>query len=585
MKKITRHFLHLIVSCMIVCAMASCPKKDEASVIVPEIGQHEIIKEQEMTKKFEDFLAAYLPEVKGLSKKRNIASWTAYAEGGDDNYKKMEEMDIAIKKFHSDPEKFAVLSEIHDSGAVQDPLLRRQLTLIYNDFLANQIPHDLMEKMVKLSTEIEKTFNEFRGQVGKKSYNRNDVMKLLKESKDGKLRKKVWEAHKEAGSAVAEKLIELIKLRNEAAQKLGFSDYREMQLVLQEHNPETLDKIFEELDEKTQQPFTQYKKELDAMLAKRLKMKPDKLRPWHYADPFCQEAPQFTKIDFDKYYKDKDLVEIATAYYTSFGLDPAPILEHSDLYPKEGKSEHAFCFTIDREGPDIRVLCNIDPSARWMDTLMHELGHAFYDSFYTGDMPWRLREPSHIFTTEGIAQLFGEMTKNPNWLKEMLALSDEEMEKIRVPSLKQKNLGRLIFARWSLVMYHFEKALYENPEQDISTLWWDLVEKYQQVTRPEKRNNPDWATKDHIVAAPVYYHNYVLGQMYQDQLHEKLTSIAGESDPAKVIVKGKPELGQYLIENVFKPGNSIPWEEFVEKSTGKPLGVDSYIGSLKWGMM
>ena len=36
-----------------------------------------------------------------------------------------------------------------------------------------------------------------------------------------------------------------------------------------------------------------------------------------------------------------------------------------------------------------------------------------------------------------------------------------------------------MFARWALVMLHFEKALYANPEQDLNKLWWDIVERYQ----------------------------------------------------------------------------------------------------------
>ena len=54
------------------------------------------------------------------------------------------------------------------------------------------------------------------------------------------------------------------------------------------------------------------------------------------------------------------------------------MLERSDLYARDGKSQHAFCIDIDHEG-DVRVLCNVEPSERWMDTMLHEFGHAIYD--------------------------------------------------------------------------------------------------------------------------------------------------------------------------------------------------------------
>ena len=43
----------------------------------------------------------------------------------------------------------------------------------------------------------------------------------------------------------------------------------------------------------------------------------------------------------------------------------------------------------------------------------------------------------------------------------------------------------LIFSRWCQVMLRFEKGMYENPDQDLNKLWWDLVEKYQLLKRPD----------------------------------------------------------------------------------------------------
>ena len=43
-----------------------------------------------------------------------------------------------------------------------------------------------------------------------------------------------------------------------------------------------------------------------------LGVKPEDLRPWHYADPFAQEAPTLSEFDLDTLYEDKDLLDIAT---------------------------------------------------------------------------------------------------------------------------------------------------------------------------------------------------------------------------------------------------------------------------------
>ena len=80
----------------------------------------------------------------------------------------------------------------------------------------------------------------------------------------------------------------------------------------------------------------------------------------------------------------------------------------------------------------------------------------------------------------------------------------------------------LIFSRWCQVMLRFEKGMYENPDQDLNKLWWDLVEKYQMVKRPPDRNAPDYASKIHIVRAPVYYHNYMMGELFASQVHHAI---------------------------------------------------------------
>ena len=80
----------------------------------------------------------------------------------------------------------------------------------------------------------------------------------------------------------------------------------------------------------------------------------------------------------------------------------------------------------------------------------------------------------------------------------------------------------LVFARWVLVMTNFERSLYADPDADLDTLWWDLVERHQLVHRPDDRHAPDWAAKIHLAAAPVYYQNYLYGELFASQLDATL---------------------------------------------------------------
>jgi len=126
-------------------------------------------------------------------------------------------------------------------------------------------------------------------------------------------------------------------------------------------------------------------------------------------------------------------------------------------------------------------------------------------------------------------------------------------------------------------MYRFEKALYANPDQDLNNLWWDLVEKYQMLRRPEGREEyADWATKIHIATSPCYYHNYHLGELFASQLYFTIAKRIGKDGSQQLSFANNKEVGKYLIDNVFSIGARYRWEEMVKRSTGEPLTAKYY---------
>jgi len=100
---------------------------------------------------------------------------------------------------------------------------------------------------------------------------------------------------------------------------------------------------------------------------------------------------------------------------------------------------------------------------------------------------------------------------------------------------------------------------------------WDILERYQFVKRPEGRNAPDWATKIHIVMSPVYYHNYLLGELIASQLQHHINAqVLG--DPAGAAgIYGNTAVGAYLKDSVYAKGDVVPWNKLVEEATGEPL--------------
>ena len=88
-------------------------------------------------------------------------------------------------------------------------------------------------------------------------------------------------------------------------------------------------------------------------------------------------------------------------------------------------------------------------------------------------------------------------------------------------------------------MARFERSLYADPGQDLVTTWWEQVERYQHLRRPDGIGRGDWAAKIHLTVAPVYYHNYLLGQMTASQLEATLARELGAGEPGRRSGRGR----------------------------------------------
>ncbi|MFM8934068.1 MAG: M2 family metallopeptidase, partial [Gemmataceae bacterium] len=446
----------------------------------------------------------------------------------------------------------------------------------YLQYLGSQVDPELLKRMTALANQVEKDFNAFRARVDGQELTENQIREVLRQSTDSDRRKAVWTASKKVGEILSPNLKELVRLRNQAAKSLGFDSFHALQLHLNEQNGEDLLKLFDELDNLTREPFQTLKREIDAELAKRCGISTPELRPWHYHDPFFQESPAVFSSDLDAPYRNADILKLCRDFYQGIGLPIDRVLGRSDLYEKSGKSPHAFCTDIDRQG-DVRVLANIVPNEYWASTMLHELGHAVYSSLNIPEtMPYILRSEAHILATEGIAMQFERFSKKTKFLAAMGIPVTNPLQ-FEAGASKALRARLLIFSRWCQVMLRFEKSMYEKPDQDLNKLWWDLVEKYQGLKRPEERNQPDYASKIHIVSAPVYYHNYMMGELFASQVHDALCRklYPGES-PRDVIYINNKEVGTFLKEKVFSKGRLLPWNDLVRTATGENLNAKAF---------
>jgi peptidyl-dipeptidase A len=502
----------------------------------------------------------------------NRAWWDANTTGKAEDFARKVAAQNRIDRALADPAVFAELKALEDSRKqIDDPVTARAVHVLYLLYLEKQVDTALLEKMVEKANAIEEKFNKFRARVDGRDMTDNEVRAVLKKSTSSERLQAVWEASKAVGAEVADELRELVRLRNQAAVKLGFKNFHALQLYLNEQDGGQLLALFDELDGLTREPFRAAKADLDARLARRSGIAAADLRPWHYHDPFFQTTPDVSGTDLDAPFARADVVALCRDFYAGIGLPIDRVLDRSDLFEKQGKSQHAFCTDIDRAG-DVRVLGNIRPNNQWASTMLHEFGHSVYSSLYIpAELPYALRLESHILTTEGVAMMFERMSMRSRFLEKM-GLTVKDPAAFDEAAARSLRYRLLIFSRWCQVMLRFEKAMYEDPEQDLGKLWWDLVEKYQEVKRPAGRRAPDYASKVHIVVAPVYYHNYMMGELFASQVHHAIArDVFGGADPNTVIYAGSRAVGDFMRKRVFEPGRTLSWDELTRHATGAPL--------------
>ena len=512
-----------------------------------------------------DFIKGFSDEYAVLFEAQTTSYYKASISGSDEDYALNESAQKKMIDFLSDKSKFNKVNAYISSADVNS-ISQRELVVIRNLLLPFQGDKEVLHKISDIETNAVKKFNNFRVKVGERVFSDNEVNDILSKSSDSVLREEVWQASKEIGAVVEKDILELVNLRNKLAQSLGYKNFYHLGLAQQEQSYDEILELFDKLDVLTKDSFEVCMKDMQSDICKRFNIDVASIRPWHFEDRFFQEPISVEGLDLDSFY-DKDVIEVSRKFFDSVGLSASDVLDRSSLYPQEGKCQHAFAEDLNRSGNDVVILLNVKNNESWLSTTLHELGHAVYWKGIDSSLPFLLKETAHTFATEAVAMFFGRFTKLGSFASQYSSVPNLSTSDI---ALFEKSLRRsmLVLSRWVQVMVRFEMGLYDNPNQDLNLLWWDLVKRYQLVDF--SRDAPDWASKYHILNAPVYYHNYLLGELLASQFTFYLYDVLGFKDFNSVDSNFNPALGDFF-KGFFKYGLSLHYNDLIKKVTGNSL--------------
>ncbi|MGM0595631.1 MAG: M2 family metallopeptidase [Myxococcota bacterium] len=547
------------------------------------------------------FLDEYLSERIPLETALNEIWWKLAVNGNSNLAFSCNHLEYKFQKLHSSAKSLAIINKFLQNKEVKKNKLQfRQLQILQKAFRQEQNTSKIKKEIIKLSSQLEYRYNNYEPELKnneklcKLSHKR--IISVLKHELNPDKKQKLWELSKNRGFVVGpDDFARLVTLRNRSAREAGYNNFFEMKLLCNELDPETVCNLMDDLQTSTNSSYKTVKRIIDKKLASLYSIKPSKLMPWHYGDLFFQELPQAITLDLDNLIRKNPLYPVKKLLESlNFNLDL--IYENSDFYEKPGKTSPAFCMDIDRRG-SVRVLTSLQKNFTWLETLLHEFAHAIYFDCIDTNLPWLLKTHAHNFITEGTALWMQNFAFNQNLLSQIqpdfsFSTPETKIEQARLDNLNWTQ--KLIFIRWALVVFNFEKNLYQGTERNWQNLWWELVEKIQFINPPPQREDKfDYLAKIHIISNPVYYHNYLLGLIFSAQLDNTIHSIHKKHLGKTSLELFSPHLppgtlnasgyliGNFLKDKLFHHGKKHKWPKLVEKCTGSKLELKFLLSQIK----
>ena len=332
------------------------------------------------------------------------------------------------------------------------------------------------------------------------------AVRNLANDPDGAVRKKAYEAelasYAKIEGSIAYALNNIKSQVRMLAQERGYGSALTMTLDQSDMKSETLDAMFGAMQEYLP-AFHKY------MRAKAEYLGYHNGLPW-----FEMLAPLGRN---DKKYTLEETKQCLLDSFGQFSKDMADMMERAfdeewiDFYPREGKVGGAFCCEVSHAGQS-RILTNFNGSFDAVDTLAHELGHAYHGTqtcdhrILNRDYPMQVAETASTFnethiTCLAIAKATGE---------EKLALLDNIL----------MNTTQVICDIYSRFL--FEDSVFNACEdrflmpEDLKAMMLDAQKKaYGDGLDPEYMHPYMWACKGHYYSEALSYYNfpYAFGAM------------------------------------------------------------------------
>lgn len=443
----------------------------------------------------------------------------------------------------------------------KETLLARRLGVWRNCFNGSTV--DNVPEIYTLKNRLQQRIASFQFELDGRPIPRSELQKILRNEPDRERRHLAWRAIAALAAANREDLRRLISLRNHKARELGYRDYVDLVLQVQEIDEPWLKQTLERVAAESRPVYAA----LIQSLADKIRVA--SISPW--------DVPYAMRQGFqlpDSYFPaDKALERLrATATRLGFNVDALPIRTLIRDIPFGG-------YNVAVKIPsDTRFLVNPSEGQSFYTTTFHEFGHSLQAVFTGIDWPilkeyeWVMGAHTAAYS-EGMAETLGEFARRTDWLQSVAGVPEEGVERYLTVMLPAQMVIRLFELLFNM---RLELSAYAESSQNMPELERELTREIRLLRFPEE-DPSQWEANTWYTSYPVYWQNYILASVIASQAHETITERFGLEASAN------PDLAAYLRENFYASGNAFTWWERVRRGTGKPLNPEPYLRRVRGG--
>ncbi|MCB2201846.1 hypothetical protein KQH51_03525 [bacterium] len=361
-------------------------------------------------------------------------------------------------------------------------------------------------------------------------------------------REQAWRALN-SGEGLTEDMGRLFRLRNQQARREGFNNYFNLLMSTRSNSIEWYAEILSELDRATGDAY----RSVLTRLKSRLRV--DRIEPWDLEYAFAD-----IRSSVDGRLIADTIQPLVSATFDSIGVD----LDQLPIYTafRDSTMAPAPPRAFDVQPPfDLRVGGSITGGHDNLRATLAAYGEAMYGCHIHQEEPLFNRPLDGAFS-ESVRCLFEMFADSPRWLSEVAGLP----EQLTADFVSARRDLALIELRHLLVLAHFELEAYKDATQDLTRLYWNLVERYMQLPRHDEMS--PWAQQLDYAFVPGAFRDRLVGRIIAAQSWDYIQRINGS-------VIDNRDTRSFLIQNYFRFGRRYAWPELVKRGTGEALHTDA----------